>query len=352
MGAVFDAILHKVQTAPVRLNPEVPDGLERAVNRCLEKDRELRYQSASDLRADLKRLKRDTSSGASVARPAAGLPADAAGRVAQRRTRLLWTWAGVALAIMGAIAAWLLSRRDRPGPAVAIKITPFTTDGGFKSSPQLAPDAEKVAYVWTGPAGDNYDIYVKARGLGTRPLRLTEDPADDMGPAWSPDGKHVAFVRVSEQGGAIYTVPWPSGQERRLVDADVDVTFWHLNVFPALSWSPDGRWLAFHERRPGGPVNRVVGVSLDTREKQPLTSPPENTQGDRYPAISPDGASLAFARSSALLWGGWDVWVQPVKGGEPQRLTFGQHGLIWGLRGRPTARRSSTRRTGPPPSAA
>jgi len=174
------------------------------------------------------------------------------------------------------------------------------------------------------------DIYVKALGVGTSALRLTESPADDMGPAWSPDGKHVAFVRVSEQGGAIYTVPWPSGQERRLIDHDVDATWFFVGMYPALSWSPDGRWLAFHERPPGSPVNRIVRVSLYTREKQPLTAPPENTLGDMYPAFSPDGAWLAFARSSALF-GGWDVWVQHVKGGEPRRLTSGPHLLISGL---------------------
>ena len=112
-------------------------------------------------------------------------------------------------------------------------------------------------------------------------------------------------------------MPWPSGQERRLIDHDVDATRYflkmYLKMYPALSWSPDGRWLAFHERPPGSPVNRIVRVSLDTREKQPLTAPPENTQGDMYPAFSPDGAWLAFARSSALF-GAWDVWVQPVKG--------------------------------------
>ncbi len=314
-GALFDAILHKAQTAPVRLNPEVPADLERAINKCLEKDKELRYQSASELRADLKRLKRDTSSGESVAR--------AALRPGRRRGRVLsWLGAG-ALVVASALGWWSWSRRSSQVPARPVKITPFAAEAGSKGDPQLSPDGEKVAYVWRGPDGDNQDIYVKALGVGTKPLRLTEHPADELDPVWSPDGRQVAFVRAAESGAAIYTVPSLGGQERRMSEISGLVsTGWF--IVPSLSWSPDGKWLAFAEKLSLAKASRIVRVSLDTREKQPLTSPPENTQGDLYPSFSPDGTLLAFLRSGSGSFGDWDVWVQRVVEGTPRRLTHAE----------------------------
>ena len=95
----------------------------------------------------------------------------------------MWILGGASLfAVLGALGWWLLSARAPDTPAPPMEITPFTTDGGLKRLPQLSPDGEKVAYAWAGPADDNWDLYVKALGVGATPLRLTDDAGRRLEP--------------------------------------------------------------------------------------------------------------------------------------------------------------------------
>jgi tetratricopeptide (TPR) repeat protein/predicted Ser/Thr protein kinase len=105
-AVIFDAILNRAPTSAVRLNPELPPELERIVNKALEKDRELRYQSASDIRTDLKRLKRDTDSARTAVSPAAEvLPA----RTVVKRRK--WLIPAAVVVILAAAAAFFYFRR-------------------------------------------------------------------------------------------------------------------------------------------------------------------------------------------------------------------------------------------------
>ncbi len=315
-AVLFEAILNREPIPPTQLNPALPAEMERIIGKALEKDLDLRYQSARELMADLKRLRRDTTSGPSVAQPAA----TAGAGVTSRRRPLLWALAGGLVA--AALVWWSLAGRTSRTPPGPITITPFTTGGGEKESPRLSPDGETVAYEWKG------DIYVKAVGPGTKPLRITEDPTPEVFPTWSPDGRKIAFVRVSAPDtAAIYTIPALGGQERKLVEVSGPTGGTCCNFGPVLHWAPDGQWIAFAERTSADASARIVRLSLATLEKRPLTSPPPHGLGDLWPQISPDGRLLAFVRSGALS-GNQDVWVQPVSGGEARRLTFGQYSHV------------------------
>jgi Tol biopolymer transport system component len=318
LAAVLEHDPPPVTTATSR----IPRGLARVVRRCLAKDPEERFRSAHDLALALEAVQ--DQSPVSFDWP----------------SRRAGTWAGGALALaVGALAWWTVADREHPPPAEPMSVTPFTTDGGEKATPRLSPDAERVAYTWDGAAVGNRDIYVKALGLGAEPLRLTTDPATDLAPVWSPDGRQIAFMRWPRGPAVFYTVPSSGGRERKLIDIVGAVTaFGGEYIISSLSWSPDGEWMALaekvHEDRPA----RIVRLSLKTLEKRPLTSPPASSFGDRLPALSPDGSLLAFVRSGTRGWGHLDVWVQPVDGEEARQLTFGQYewcrGLAWTPDGR------------------
>src|SRR5271165_1788779 len=114
-GVIFNAILTSAPIAPIRLNPEAPAELERIINKCLEKDRDLRYQSAAELRADLKRLKRDTTSGKVTAASAPAI-------ISKSR----WPWLAAVVIALGAVAgifAWLRSPVPPPKVLATTQIT-------------------------------------------------------------------------------------------------------------------------------------------------------------------------------------------------------------------------------------
>ena len=126
-AVIFHAILSEAPTSPVRLNPEVPAKLEEIISKALEKDRDVRYQHASDMRTDLKRLKRDTESGA---RPEAGLVTPA------RRRLPRWVWAAGAAALL-ALAASLYLLRGRPATD-SLAVLPFASTGLDQNSEYLS----------------------------------------------------------------------------------------------------------------------------------------------------------------------------------------------------------------------
>ncbi len=132
-ATIFDAILNRAPVAPVRLNPDVPGDLERVINKCLEKDRNLRYQSAAEMRADLQRLKRDTDS-----RKSAAVIESAP---ISRKNRLQWVTASAVCVIAALVVALFLwqsrhpqaSRVDSVSPR-AIAVLPFQNAGSDKAT--------------------------------------------------------------------------------------------------------------------------------------------------------------------------------------------------------------------------
>jgi len=258
----------------------------------------------------------------------AATPHEAAAPPRSRNASVL-PWIAVALVLVIAAAAWgWWHFRPHPvaGPAnTAYTIVPFTSYPGSEGQAAFSPDGNQIAFVWNGAREDNKDIYVKILGTST-PLRLTTDLAEDVGPAWSPDGRFIAFTRLSSAGNAIYIVPAIGGPERRLYTM-TDPTSWE---YAGLTWTTDGKHLIFPDRLSSGGPSSLFSLSLDTLTRTRLTSPPASWDGDWTPVMSPDGTKIAFIRSPEGSVR--DVYVMDANGGTPRRLTFDQRlvvGITW-----------------------
>ena len=201
---------------------------------------------------------------------------------------LMWPAVVIALAIVAALYVFQL----KPLSRAPMRTSPLTSLPGQERYPSFSPDGNQIAFAWDGGNRDNQDIYIKVVGAGV-PLRLTTHPAADQKPVWSSDGRHIAFVRSSEEGSGIFVIPALGGPERK-IGSFIPEHEWAAGP----SWSPDGRTLALSESQAQGPFS-IVLLSMDSLEKRKLTSPPFGILGDCAPAISPDGRTVAFNRGGA-----------------------------------------------------
>jgi Tol biopolymer transport system component/DNA-binding winged helix-turn-helix (wHTH) protein len=221
----------------------------------------------------------------------------------------------IALGVVG----WLFeTRRNTPTPEP--RAFPLTSYMGTETVPAFSPDGKQVAFVWSGENGIDPQLYVKLIGTGTK-LRISTARGAISEPAWSPDGRYLAFYRAAPGASGYYVVPALGGPERLVL------SFPDGEDETGVDWFPDSKRLAIGRSRPL-PAH-LMTVVVETGEQHILTSPPAGTVGDRTPNFSPDGRTLVFARYNIETQG--DFYLMDVAGGRPRRLTTDG---VW--KGRPT----------------
>lgn len=256
-------------------------------------------------------------------RPALSVPAPAAAQTiipppfSRQSAGRIWLSAVFFFALFGAIAIWALHRPNVDSQLSRIQVMPLISLRGFQATPAFSPSGTLVAFRQNDGARHT-GIYDAAVG-GEKSVQVTNNPGDCC-PTWSPTGDQIAFERYSDKGFSIYIVSALGGTERRIYNGTA-------SMGSGISWSPDGKVLAFPESSPVDPTRSTVSViSIADSSIHALTTPVPGSL-DHEPAFSPDGTKLAFIRSTVAGVSN-DVYVMPAMGGQPRRLTFDNHPIM------------------------
>jgi eukaryotic-like serine/threonine-protein kinase len=277
-GILFDSILNRIPVPPVRINPDVPAKLEEIINKCLEKDRNLRYQHASEIRTDLQRLKRDAESGRSVdlvADPRLEQSAFPEKRsLAGKRGVLTGSWVAAIIAAI-LVCGWMLTWLNSPvRPPRVLATTQLTHDGMPKAA--VATDGSRLFIDEGWPTGDRI-VQVSVNGGETSLIPTSFSPVLF---GISPDHTKllVASFVGTETKLPLWSLPLPSGTPRHLADVD--------GSRGGATWSPDGQRLVFVNN------SEIYEANADGTSPHRLV----NVSGSPFaPAFSPDGGRIRFS---------------------------------------------------------
>ncbi|MFN0110598.1 MAG: protein kinase domain-containing protein [Blastocatellia bacterium] len=307
-AAILDAVVHHTPLSLTQLLPDLPPKFEQIITRLLEKDRDLRYQSADELRLALKQFKRELDSA-----PAQALNSDSAnsGNAVSFRTAVSTRWlkaktvAVSVLALVGiGLVAWRFWPHDNTEPspwpnAYSSRLTEFPGEERFVS---LSPDGKSVFY--SRRVQGQTDIFWQRIG-SSNPTNLTlGNDANDEQPACSPNGARVVF-RSERNGGGLFVMGASGENVQRIAN------FGHNP-----SWSPDeqqivcGTDYVFIPKLPGV-KSRLVVINVASGQQRVLMESDDAAQ----PRWSPGGQRIAYYRNRR------DIWTIAADGSDPRPVT-------------------------------
>jgi serine/threonine protein kinase/Tol biopolymer transport system component len=328
-AVIFDKILRQAPISPVTLNPSLPAEFERILNKALEKDRDVRYQVAAELRADLKRLQRETDSGrgaaaatsspgsSSAARPSAVTPATSAAKssgsvivAAAKENKLGTTLAALLLVVLLAAAGYgiySLLQRSKHMPFENFEITNLTNTGHVAMA-SISPDGKYLLQVHSENGLESLWLRHIATGSNTQVVAPAATHYQAL--TFSPDGSYLYFLRRDEEEhiiGILYAAPVLGGTPH-VVARDVDTP---------ITFSPDGQRFAFLREKHDSPYWDLVVMKNDGSDEHALLKDKTILSDSYTPAWSPDGKILLIpvVQPTKDTVGGFDL-VDAATGAE------------------------------------